>query len=92
MLCEWNSGEVPSEARCPTEGGGASGAPPTEIFKKVDCKWCNQSYSGALFVNKINQYFFFFFRIRSNSDFSGAVGSYDNSVRTFVARESMLLL
>ena len=25
---------------------------PREIFKNLDCKRCNQSYSGALFVNK----------------------------------------
>ena len=32
--------------------------PPPEIKKKLDYKWCNQSYSGALFVNKISLYFF----------------------------------
>ena len=37
-----------SEARSPTEGGPG----PPDIFKKLDCKWCNQSYSGAVFVDK----------------------------------------
>ena len=34
------------------ENKGALGDRPPEIFKKLDCKWCNQSYSGASFVNK----------------------------------------
>ena len=29
-----------------------SEGPPPEIFKNLDCKCCNQNYSGALFVNK----------------------------------------
>ena len=32
---------------------------PPEIFTKIDCNWCNQSYSGALFVNKFCYFFFF---------------------------------
>ena len=34
------------------ENNGGLGDRPPEIFKKIDCKWCNQSYSGASFVNK----------------------------------------
>ena len=45
----------PSEARSPTEGG--SGGPPPENLKKIDCIWCNQSYSGPSLVNKISLYF-----------------------------------
>ena len=70
MLCVRNSGEGPSEASSPMEGG--SGGPPPEIFPKLDCKWCNQSYYGASFVNKKKIFFFllfFLFRIRSSSGF-----------------------
>ena len=76
MLCAWNSREGQSDARSPTEGGVQG--PPPEIFKKTRLlKWCNQSYSGALFVNT------FFFRIRSNSGFSGAGSSYGSHLGRF---------
>ena len=32
--------------------GRGSGGPAPEILNNLDCKWGNQSYSGALFVNK----------------------------------------
>ena len=54
-----------------------SEGPPPEIFKKLDCKCCNQRNSGALFV------VFFFFRFRSNSVLSGAVRSYAKDIDVF---------
>ena len=33
--------------------GGSGGAPP-EFFKNLYCKWCNVSYSWAIFVNTIS--------------------------------------
>ena len=42
--------DMRAEQPFPMEGG--SGGPPTEIFQKLDCKCCNQSYSCPLFVNK----------------------------------------
>ena len=35
---------------------GESGGPPPEIFKNLYCKWCNLSYSSAIFVNTISLY------------------------------------
>ena len=66
-----------TERREVPNGRGVQGPPP-EILKKTRLlKWCNQSYSGALFVNK------FFFRIRSNSGFSGAGSSYGSHLGRF---------
>ena len=68
MLREWNSG-----ARSPTEGE-SEGPPPKK--RKKDCKWCNQSYSGAIFVNFFFFNFFFIcFESGAYSGFFGAVGS-----------------
>ena len=33
---------------------GGSGGPPPEFFKTLYCKWCNLSYSSAIFVNTIS--------------------------------------
>ena len=49
---------------------------PQKFSKKLDCKCCNQRYSGALFV-------FFFFLFRSNSVFSGAVLIYAKDINVF---------
>ena len=61
-----------------------SGVHPQEL-KKLDCKWCHQSYSGALFVT-------FCFRIRSNSGFSGAGGSYVLAVIPSICCNALHLL
>ena len=69
---EQGGGGVLVFARSPTEGGS------WQFKKNLHCKWCNQSYSWALFVNKIRLYFFYeffhffifsFFEIWSNSGF-----------------------
>ena len=52
-----------SELACCTAEPTDSPGTGTEFFKKQDCKWFNQSYSGALFVNFVlfNFYLFNFF-------------------------------
>ena len=43
---------------------GDPGVHPQKL-KKIDCKWCNQSYSWALFVNKKYSIFLFNFFFKS---------------------------
>ena len=50
MLCTWYSAE--DQAKRGPQRKGGPGATPINLKKKLDGKWCNQSYSGALFVNK----------------------------------------
>ena len=38
-------------SKVPNGRGGVRGSTPGIKKKKKNCKWCNQSYSGALFVN-----------------------------------------
>ena len=71
MLCEWNSGEGPSEASSPTEWG--SGDPTPDIFKKTRLQMVHSEQFWSFIPEKKLFYFFF---IRSNYVFSGAVGSY----------------
>ena len=76
MLRKWNMGTDRAK-RGPQRKGGL-GAHPGNL-KKTRLQM--ESYSGALIVNKISVYFF---RIRSNSSFSGAVGSYEPWVAVIV--------
>ena len=66
--------------------GGGSRSPPTEIIKKLDCKWCNKLFWSFICELKktFNIFLLLFYLgipsnsgIRSNFGFSGAVDSYD---------------
>ena len=46
-----------STERSEVSNGKWVGGPPPEKKKKIDCKWCNQSYSGASLVTFFLLYF-----------------------------------